>query len=179
MTPGAPLVGLTHGPVWARAEPSTPGVDLGHGGLKVVVRAGTVLLDAQGGAGLMIVMRGEVEITMSGQEPRIARAGEALSFDGSGAISEPDPVDAAELARDPFVSLNLVLDALGGGLSPFPTRRRLSRWTRAPMMHPRPTSPLSPGPGRAGSSPVAGSDGGSTPSRLMSSAAAGANPGPP
>lgn len=109
-----PLVGLTHGAVWARAEPSTPGVDLGHGGLNVVVRAGTVLIDAHGGAGLVIVMRGDVEISMGGQESRVAHAGQALSFDGAGSISDPDPVDAAELAHDPFVSLNLVLDALGG-----------------------------------------------------------------
>ncbi|MGI8937339.1 MAG: hypothetical protein ACR2JF_03800 [Iamia sp.] len=146
MTPGAPLVGLTHGPVWARAEPSTPGVDLGHGGLNVVVRAGTVLLDAQGGAGLMIVMRGEVEITMSGQEPRIARAGEALSFDGSGAISEPDPVDAAELARDPFVSLNLVLDALGGVPVTVPDPAPAEPVDEGADDAPAPDEPPEPGP---------------------------------
>lgn len=109
-----PLVGLTHGVLWARAEPSSAGVDLGHGALNVVVRAGTVLLDAQGGAGLVIVLRGEVHISSRGELVRVARAGDALGFDDSGEVGEPDPVDAAELARDPFVSLNLVLDSLGG-----------------------------------------------------------------
>lgn len=116
--PGAdgspPVVGVTQGAVWARAEPSSPGVDLGHGSLNVVVRAGTVLLDAQAGSGLVIVLRGTVEISGGGELVRTARAGEALAFDGSGTVGDPDPVDAAELAHDPFVSLNLVLDALGG-----------------------------------------------------------------
>lgn len=111
---GPPVVGVSEGAVWARAEPASPGVDLGHGTLNVVVRSGTVLLDAQAGAGLVIVLRGEVEIASSGTVERIATAGDALTFDATGRVSEPDPVDAAELARDPFVSLNLVLDALGG-----------------------------------------------------------------
>lgn len=111
---GPPVVGVAEGAVWARAEPSSPGVDLGHGSLNVVVRAGTVLLDAQAGAGLLIVLRGEVEISSGGALDRIATAGDALTFDATGRVSDPDPVDAAELARDPFVSLNLVLDALGG-----------------------------------------------------------------
>jgi ferric-dicitrate binding protein FerR (iron transport regulator) len=111
---GPPVVGVAEGAVWARAEASSPGVDLGHGTLNVVVRSGTVLLDAQAGAGLVIVLRGEVEISASGTLDRIATAGDALTFDATGRVSDPDPVDAAELARDPFVSLNLVLDALGG-----------------------------------------------------------------
>lgn len=111
---GPPVVGVAEGAVWARAEPSSPGVDLGHGTLNVVVRSGTVLLDAQAGAGLLIVLRGEVEISAGGELDRVATAGDALTFDATGRISDPDPVDAAELARDPFVSLNLVLDALGG-----------------------------------------------------------------
>lgn len=109
-----PLVGVTQGAVWARAEPSSPGVDLGHGALNVVVRAGTVLLDAQAGSGLVIVLRGTVQISGGGELIRTAQAGEALTFDASGAVSDPDPVDAGELAHDPFVSLNLVFDALGG-----------------------------------------------------------------
>lgn len=109
-----PLVGLTHGVIWARAEPTSPGVDLGHGALNLVVRGGTVLLDAQGGAGLVIVLRGEVEISSRGALVRVAQAGEALGFDGTGTVADPAPVDAAELARDPFVSLNLVLDSLAG-----------------------------------------------------------------
>jgi hypothetical protein len=100
--------------VWARAEPSSLGLDLGHGTLNVLVRSGTVLLDAQAGAGLLIVLRGEVEISTGGTLDRVATAGDAMTFDATGRISDPDPVDAAELARDPFVSLNLVLDALGG-----------------------------------------------------------------
>lgn len=111
---GPPVVGVAEGAVWARAEPSSPGVDLGHGSLNVVVRSGTVLLDAQAGAGLLIVLRGEVEISSGGALERTATAGDALTFDATGRVSDPDPVDAAELARDPFVSLNLVLDALGG-----------------------------------------------------------------
>ncbi len=111
---GPPVVGVAEGAVWARAEPSSPGVDLGHGTLNVVVRSGTVLLDAQAGAGLLIVLRGEVEISAGGAFERTATAGDALTFDATGRVSDPDPVDAAELARDPFVSLNLVLDALGG-----------------------------------------------------------------
>lgn len=111
---GPPVVGLAEGAVWARAEPASLGVDLGHGTLNVVVRSGTVLLDAQAGAGLVIVLRGEVEISSSGSLERVATAGDALTFDATGRVSDPDPVDAAELARDPFVSLNLVLDALGG-----------------------------------------------------------------
>ncbi len=111
---GPPVVGVSEGAVWARAEPSSPGVDLGHGSLNVVVRSGTVLLDAQAGAGLLIVLRGEVEISSGGAPERTATAGDALTFDATGRVSDPDPVVAAELARDPFVSLNLVLDALGG-----------------------------------------------------------------
>lgn len=111
---GPPVVGVADGAVWARAEPAGPGVDLGHGTLNVVVRSGTVLLDAQAGAGLLIVLRGEVEIAAGGMLERVATAGDALTFDATGRVSDPDPVDAAELARDPFVSLNLVLDALGG-----------------------------------------------------------------
>lgn len=111
---GPPVVGVAEGTVWARAEPSSPGLDLGHGTLNVVVRSGTVLLDAQAGAGLLIVLRGEVEISSSGSPERVATAGDAMTFDATGRISDPDPVDAAELARDPFVGLNLVLDALGG-----------------------------------------------------------------
>ncbi|HEU5149000.1 MAG TPA: hypothetical protein VFU19_00805 [Iamia sp.] len=111
---GPPVVGVVEGAVWARAEPATPGVDLGHGALNVVVRSGTALLDAQAGAGLVIVLRGEVEISSNGELERVATAGDAVTFDATGRISDPDPVDAAELARDPFVSLNLVLDALGG-----------------------------------------------------------------
>jgi len=111
---GPPVVGLADGAVWARAEPSSPGIDLGHGSLNVLVRSGTVLLDAQAGAGLLIVLRGEVEISAGGSLDRIATAGDAMTFDATGRISDPDPVDAAELARDPFVSMNLVLDALGG-----------------------------------------------------------------
>ncbi len=111
---GPPVVGVVEGAVWARAEPDSPGVDLGHGTLNAVVRSGTVLLDAQGGAGLLIVLRGEVEISTGGALERVATAGDALTFDATGRVSDPDPVDAAELARDPFVSLNLVLDALAG-----------------------------------------------------------------
>jgi hypothetical protein len=111
---GPPVVGLAEGAVWARAEPSSAGVDVGHGTLNVVVRSGTVLVDAHAGAGLVIVVRGEVEISTSGEPDRVATAGDALTFDATGRISDPDPVDAAELAQDPFVSLNLVLDALGG-----------------------------------------------------------------
>ena len=109
-----PLVGLAHGALWARAEPTGPGVDVGHGSLNVVVRGGTVLLDAQGGAGLLIVLRGEVEVSAHGEVLRTARAGEALPFDDAGSVGDPDPVDAAELAHDPFISLNLVLDSLAG-----------------------------------------------------------------
>jgi hypothetical protein len=111
---GPPVVGVAEGAVWARAEPASLGVDLGHGTLNVVVRGGTVLLDAQAGAGLLIVLRGEAEISSGGTLERVAAAGDALTFDATGRVSDPDPVDAAELARDPFVSLNLVLDALGG-----------------------------------------------------------------
>ncbi len=110
----APLVGLSSGALWARAEPAGPGVDVGHGTLNVVVRGGTVLLDAQGGAGLMIVLRGEAEISTGGQVLRTACAGQAVPFDSSGTVGDADPVDAAELAHDPFISLNLVLDSLGG-----------------------------------------------------------------
>ena len=111
---GPPVVGVAEGAVWARAEPASLGVDLAHGTLNVVVRSGSVLLDAQAGAGLLIVLRGEVEISAGGMPDRVATAGDALTFDATGRVSDPDPVDAAELARDPFVSLNLVLDALGG-----------------------------------------------------------------
>jgi hypothetical protein len=111
---GPPIVGIADGAVWARAEPTSAGVDVGHGSLNVLVRSGTVLVDAQAGAGLLIVLRGQVEISAGGSFERVATAGEALTFDATGRISDPDPVDAAELARDPFVSLNLVLDALGG-----------------------------------------------------------------
>lgn len=113
--PGGPaLVGVVEGAVWARAEPTSPGVDIGHGSLNLLVRSGTVLLDAQHGSGLVIVLRGEVEVSANGAVVRVAPAGEAMTFDSAGRISAPDPVDAAELARDPFVSLNLVLDALAG-----------------------------------------------------------------
>jgi len=116
--PGAdgapPLVGVSSGVVWARAEQGSGGVGVGHGALNLVVRAGTVLLDAQGGSGLVIVVRGEVDVCSGGAVVRTAQAGEALGFDASGAITDPDLVDAAELAQDPFVSLNLVLDAFGG-----------------------------------------------------------------
>jgi hypothetical protein len=111
---GPPVVGVADGAVWARAEPSSSGVDIGHGSLNVLVRSGTVLVDAQAGAGLVIVLRGQVEISAGGTFERVATAGDALTFDATGRISDPDPVDASELARDPFVSLNLVLDALGG-----------------------------------------------------------------
>jgi hypothetical protein len=111
---GPPIVGIADGAVWARAEPSSAGVDVGHGSLNVLVRSGTVLVDAQAGAGLLIVLRGQVEISAGGAFERVATAGDALTFDATGRISDPDPVDATELARDPFVSLNLVLDALGG-----------------------------------------------------------------
>lgn len=116
--PGAegqpPLVGAGDGALWARAEPGTPGVDLGHGGVNVVVRSGTAVFDAKGGAGLVIVLRGSVEISSGGMPAGTAHAGQAVSFDASGHVGEPGPVDAAELAQDPFISLNLVLDALGG-----------------------------------------------------------------
>ncbi len=113
--PGGPaLVGVVDGAVWARAEPTGPGVDIGHGVLNLLVRSGTVLLDAQHGSGLIIVLQGEVEVSASGEHLRVATAGDAMSFDATGRLSDPDPVDAAELARDPFVSLNLVLDALSG-----------------------------------------------------------------
>lgn len=110
----APLVAVGEGAVWARAEAGSPGVDLGHGSVNAVVRRGTVLFDARGGAGLVIAIRGEVDISVNGEVVRRARAGEALGFDATGRVGEPDPVDAAELARDPFISLNLVLDALAG-----------------------------------------------------------------
>jgi len=109
-----PLVGVGQGAVWARAEPEGPGVDIGHGALNVVVRSGTALFDARGGAGLVIVLRGEVEIVSAGVGAGTARAGEAITFDASGQVSDPDPIDAAEVALDTFVSLNLVLDALAG-----------------------------------------------------------------
>lgn len=131
--PGGPaLVGVTDGALWARAEPSGPGIDIGHGALNLLVRSGTVLLDAQHGSGLVIVLRGEVEVSTSGEQLRVATAGDALTFDATGRLSDPDPVDAAELARDPFVSLNLVLDALAG----------------APMYLPddRAEAPATPGP---------------------------------
>ncbi len=111
---GQPLVGVVSGTVWARAEPASTGIDLGHGTINIVVREGTVLLDAQGGSGLVIVLRGAVEISSGGLPVAQGVAGDALAFDPSGRVGEPDPVDATELARDPFVSLNLVLDALGG-----------------------------------------------------------------
>lgn len=109
-----PLVAVGEGAVWARAEAGSLGVDLGHGSVNAVVRRGTVLFDARGGAGLVIVLRGEVDISVNGETVRRARAGEALSFDAAGQVGAPDPVDAAELAHDPFISLNLVLDALAG-----------------------------------------------------------------
>lgn len=111
---GPPLVGAGDGALWARAEAGSVGVDLGHGSVNAVVRQGTVLFDAHGGAGLVIVLRGEVDISVNGEPARTARAGQALTFDAAGRVSQPDPVDAAELARDPFVALNLVLDALAG-----------------------------------------------------------------
>lgn len=113
-TGGPHVVGVSEGTVWARAEADSVGVDVGHGSLNVVVRAGTVLIDAQAGAGLLIILRGEAEVSAGGELDRVAHAGDALTFDATGRISDPDPVDAGELARDPFVSLNLVLDALGG-----------------------------------------------------------------
>lgn len=111
---GPPLVGLTSGTLWVRVEPGGAGLDLGHGSINVVVREGTVLLDAQGGSGLVIVLQGEVEISSGGLPVARAEAGDALGFDATGGVGEPDPVDATELAHDPFVSLNLVLDALAG-----------------------------------------------------------------
>lgn len=124
------LVGLTTGTVWARAEAGTLGVDLGHGALNVVVRSGTVLLDAQAGTGLLIVLRGEAEVSSGGAPAHTTRSGQAVAFDGTGQVGPPMPVDPPELARDPFVSLNLVLDALSGvpihlvdhGLVPPPDR---------------------------------------------------------
>ncbi len=110
----APLVTVGDGALWARAEAGSLGVDLGHGSVNAVVRRGTVLFDARGGAGIVIVLRGEVDICVNGEAGRRARAGQALSFDAAGRVGEPDPVDAAELAHDPFISLNLVLDALAG-----------------------------------------------------------------
>ena len=109
-----PVVGVSEGAVWARAESDSAGIDVGHGSLNVVIRSGPVLIDAQAGAGLLIILRGEAEVSAGGELDRVAQAGDALTFDATGRISDPDPVDAAELARDPFVSLNLVLDALGG-----------------------------------------------------------------
>lgn len=109
-----PLVGIGNGTVWARAEPGSAGIDIGHGTLNIVVRQGTVLVDAQGGAGLVIVLRGVVEIASGGLPVATGVAGDALTFDATGGVRDPDPVDATELARDPFVSLNLVLDALHG-----------------------------------------------------------------
>ncbi|QYG93478.1 hypothetical protein HC251_14290 [Iamia sp. SCSIO 61187] len=109
-----PVVGVSEGAVWARAETDSTGIDVGHGSLNVVIRSGTVLIDAQAGAGLLIILRGEAEVSAGGELDRVAQAGDALTFDATGRISDPDPVDAGELARDPFVSLNLVLDALGG-----------------------------------------------------------------
>jgi hypothetical protein len=135
---GPPVVGLADGAVWARAEPSSAGVDVGHGSLNVLVRSGTVLVDAQAGAGLLIVLRGEVEISAGGSLERVATAGDALTFDATGRISDPDPVDATELARDPFVSLNLVLDALGG----VPIRLAVPPPTPQTTGAPAPTSAL-------------------------------------
>lgn len=109
-----PLVGAGDGALWARAEPGTDGLDIGHGGVNAVVRAGTVLFDARGGAGLVIVLRGAVEISTGGVTAVTARAGEAVGFDASGQVAAPSPVDAAELAQDPFICLNLVLDSLAG-----------------------------------------------------------------
>ncbi|HYI60912.1 MAG TPA: hypothetical protein VEW93_03805 [Acidimicrobiales bacterium] len=138
---GPPLVGAGDGALWARAEVGSAGVDLGHGSVNAVVREGTVLFDAQGGAGLVIVLRGEVDISVHGELARTARAGEAVSFDATGRVSDPDPVDAAELARDPFISLNLVLDALAG----------------VPLRLPEvPPTPVSTG---TGAPPPAGDDG--------------------
>ncbi len=111
---GSPHVRFVDGALWARAERSSPGLDLGHGSLRIAVRGGTVLLDAQGGAGLVIVLRGEAEVTRRDEATLTARAGEAVLFDEAGIVGEPGPVDASELANDPFVSLNLVLDSLGG-----------------------------------------------------------------
>lgn len=127
-----PLVGAGDGALWARAEPGTAGVDIGHGGVNAVVRAGTVLFDARGGAGLVIVLRGSVEISSGGVVAVTARAGEAVSFDGSGQVAAPTPVDAAELAQDPFIGLNLVLDSLAGVPLRLPARAPAERGTGAP-----------------------------------------------
>lgn len=113
-TDGAPgVVTLGHGTLWARAESGTPGVDIGHGAINVLVRSGTVLLDASAGAGLVIVLRGRASILTRGETVVIAFAGQAFTFDPTGEFEGPDPVDANELAGDPFVSINLVHDALG------------------------------------------------------------------
>lgn len=111
---GPPLVGTSAGAVWARAEAGSVGVDLGHGSVNAVVRRGTVLFDAHGGSGLVIVLRGEVDISVHGERECTVRAGQAVTFDATGRVSDPDPVDAVEAARDRFISLNLVLDALAG-----------------------------------------------------------------
>lgn len=118
---GSPaVVALGHGSLWARAESGTPGVDIGHGAINVLVRSGTVLLDAVGGAGLVIVLRGTASIMSGGETMLIALAGQAFTFDPTGGFDGPDPVDASELARDPFVSVNLVHDALGEVPTPVP-----------------------------------------------------------
>jgi len=109
-----PVVGVGDGTIWARAEPDGPGVDLGHGTIDVVVRAGTALLEAHGGSGLVIAVRGAVEVFVDGQAVRLITAGHAVAFDATGHVGDPSDIGAAELADDPFVGLNLVLDALGG-----------------------------------------------------------------
>lgn len=107
-------VGVTQGTVWARAERSSAGVVLRYGVLDVVVHHGTVLVDTRSGAGLVIVVRGQVTISAGGATVGAAHAGQALAIDVSGTISGPKTIDPAELAGDDFVSLNLVLDSLGG-----------------------------------------------------------------
>ena len=109
-----PTVGIRTGAVWARAERDSIGLELTYGALAILLRAGTVLFDARAGTGLIIVLRGEAEVFSQGQPVQTAIGGEALSFDSGARVSAPSPIDAPELARDTFVSLNLVLDSLAG-----------------------------------------------------------------
>lgn len=109
-----PTVAVRTGAVWARAEHDSIGLELRYGALGILLRSGTLLVDARAGTGLIIVLRGEAEVSSQGRPVHFARAGEALSFDSGARVGAPAPIDAPELARDTFVSLNLVLDALSG-----------------------------------------------------------------
>lgn len=107
-----PTLTLVRGALWARGDGTGPGVLITHGASTVLIRDGAAVVESIDFEAIVLVVSGEIAVKGANTLPRSVFAGHAITLSLDGTFGSPEPLSAAELAADRFVTENLARDAL-------------------------------------------------------------------